>query len=145
MGLFDHISHIREEKTANYYTDLTDSEKKSFNHYLILMGLGMDRTVIAEVSMLYKYIDSIPSQQFYTACCGITPKKRVFVKWIKNSNDKLNTKLIEIISKFYKVNKRNAIQYCRMFLNSDQGLAELVKVCQMSGYTDDEIESFLGT
>jgi hypothetical protein len=35
-GLFDHINHIREVKDPEYYTNLSDAEKTTFNKYFKL-------------------------------------------------------------------------------------------------------------
>jgi hypothetical protein len=40
-GLFDHINHIRRDKSADYYSSLNETEKKSFNHYMIVRCLSM--------------------------------------------------------------------------------------------------------
>ena len=45
-GLFDHINHIREVKTPDYYNTLSDAEKTSFNKYMIVRFLSMDPDLV---------------------------------------------------------------------------------------------------
>jgi predicted RNA-binding protein len=44
--VFDHIKHIRESKLPDYYESLTEEDQKTFNKYVILMGLSMDQSAI---------------------------------------------------------------------------------------------------
>ena len=93
-SLFDHLNEIREGKSVDYYDSLTEQEKKTFNQYVILMGLSMDKECIEEVSYISKYLNLIPDKQFYKVCCDIIPYGKKFSKWIKSSKVKFDKEII---------------------------------------------------
>ena len=137
---FDHISQIREIKDPNYYINLSEQDKKNFNRYIIVMGLSMDPDIIDDLAYVSKYFDVMPDNQFYRVCCDVVPKGRRYVKWIKGNKPKHNIKLIEIVVAHYKISKREAYQYCDIYMNTDEGISMLIDICAKHGLSDDEIE-----
>jgi len=142
-SLFDHLSEIRERKNPDYYDNLTEGEKKTFNQYVILMGLGMDKDCIDEVSYISKYFNIVPDKQFYKICCDIIPYGKKFCKWIKNSKEKINKDLIDKISLYYEIGKDDAIEYCELMFNSETGLKAIVDILTKYGLTEKEIKVIL--
>jgi hypothetical protein len=57
IGLFDHIKQINQIQDPNYFDNLTESDKKSFNHFIILKGLSMNPDNLDIVNLLYRYFD----------------------------------------------------------------------------------------
>jgi hypothetical protein len=64
-SLFDHVKQIRQVQDPNYYKNLSDEDKKTFNHFMILRALAMDDPMVEDMAQLYQYVDKIPSAQFY--------------------------------------------------------------------------------
>lgn len=141
--VFDHIKHIRESKTPEYYQSLSESEQKTFNKYVILMGLSMDQTAIEGISYISKYLDILPSNSFYKVCCDVSPKSTRFCKWIKSSKQKYSKKLIEIIASYYKISKTDAYDYCVSFFRDEAQLTNLINLCASVGYNESQIEKML--
>lgn len=141
--VFDHIKHIREAKTANYFTSLSETDQKTFNKYVILMGLSMDQNAIDGISYVSKYLDILPANAFYKVCCDVTPKSNRFCKWIKSSNPKYSKKLIGIIASYYKISKSEAYDYCSTFFKNESQLENLINLCSNMGYNESEIEKML--
>lgn len=139
-GLFDHINHIREVKSPDYYDKLSVEEKKSFNKYVLLMGLSMDQSCIDEIAYISKYFNSVPDRLFYKLCCDVVPHGRKFCKWIKANKRSVNKDLIQLISNHYKISKADSYDYCIMMINNEKGLTELVSVCKLYGKTEKELE-----
>ena len=65
LSVFDHVKHIRQVQDPNYYVNLSEDDRKSFNHYMILMALSMDEEIVETMAQLYQIFDKIPSAQFY--------------------------------------------------------------------------------
>ena len=139
-GLFDHINHIREVKSPDYYDKLTVEEKKSFNKYVLLMGLSMDQSCIEEIAYISKYFDSMPDRLFYTVCCDVVPHGRKFCKWIKASKKSINKELIQLVATHYQISKSDAYDYCVMMIKNEKGLTDLINVCKLYGKTEKELE-----
>src|SRR4051812_19704027 len=85
--LFDHIKHISKSQDPDYFDSLTDLDKKTFNHFMILRGLSMNPALVDDISFLYRYFDTIPSPQFYKLLISIIPAEhpKTFHPWVKAS------------------------------------------------------------
>lgn len=139
-GLFDHINHIREIKDPNYFVNLTDEEKKSFNKYMLVRILSMDSDVIEEMAIISKYFQVIPEEQFYKVLIDIIPRGRKFCKYIKKSTENINETILECICNKFFVGKRDAIDYYNILMTNDGGVKELVSLIEGYGYSEKEIE-----
>jgi hypothetical protein len=142
-GLFDHISHIRTKKSPDYFDTLSDSEKKSFNHYMICRVLSMDKSVIEEVAFVTKYFDKIDSRNFYILCCNIIPMTNRFFPYIKSKKNKYNEELVELVAKKFEVSTTEATEYIMQLFLDKHGTNILKDICSGFGKTDKEIKKLL--
>ena len=141
LGLFDHVKHIRSVQSPGYYDNLSETDRKSFNHFMIIRTLAMDDSIIEDMAVLYRYFDKIPSPQFYQLLISVVPKSNKFVLWIKSKYLKHNKDLLELVSKKFEVPKRQANEYVNILLHSNP--EELVNVCRAYGLEDKEIEELV--
>ncbi len=139
-GLFDHINHIREVKSPDYYQSLTESEKSTFNKYMLLRVLSMDSDIIEEMAFIAKYFQNIPNDHFYKLLIDIVPKGRRFSKYIKKSTDNINEIILTCICNKFKIGQKDAIDYYKVFVTDEKGTKELVNLVECFGYTEKEIE-----
>lgn len=139
-GLFDHVSHIREIKDPNYYINLSDEEKKSFNKFMILRILSMDMNIIEEMSIVSKYFQLIPEEQFYKVLIDVVPRGRKFCKYIKKSTESINETILDCICKKFGVGEKDATDYYNILTVDDKGIKELVSLIEDFGYSEKEIE-----
>jgi hypothetical protein len=139
--LFDHLTAIRTTKDPGYYESLSETEKKSFNHWMILAWLSMDNYLIELTAFLWRdgYYDQIPSAQFYKLLLDFVPQTEQRLFWQKSSK-KANSKLIEYVSNWYSVSKREAVDYLEVLLSSDNGITEIGNILEGFGLTDKEAE-----
>jgi len=103
----------------------------------------MDSSIIQDISELYKYIDCIPPEQFYTLLIKIVPKSKKFIPWIKSKALIYNPELTALICKYYQTSRRQSNEYITLLLRSSAGQAELIKICKSFGLSDDELEKIL--
>lgn len=143
-SLFDHVNHIRQEKSDDYMSTLTDGELKSFNHYMICRCLSMDQSIIEEMAIISKYFNKMDSNSFYKLCCKIVPKGgRAFFPYIKRKGVKINSDLLEYVCKKFDVGTRIADEYCRILYSIDGGIEELKSICKNYGLTDKETDKLV--
>jgi len=142
-GLFDHINHIREVKSPDYYQSLTESEKNTFNKYMLLRVLSMDSDIIEEMSFISKYFQNIPNDHFYKLLIDIVPKGRRFSKYIKKSTGNVNETILTCICDKFKIGQKDAIDYYKVFVTDEKGTKELVNLVECFGYTEKEIKKML--
>jgi hypothetical protein len=142
-GLFDHINHIREVKSLDYYNSLSDVEKTSFNKYMIVRFLSMDPDLIEEMAFISKYFQLVPNEQFYKILIEVVPKGRKFCKYIKGTGDNINKTILECICKKFSVGESDAKDYYTVLVASELGLKDLVSLIEGFGYSETEIEKML--
>ena len=139
-SLFDHVKHIRQVQDPDYYTNLSEDDRKSFNHFMILRALAMDDTLVELMAELYQVFDKIPSPQFYQMLIAFVPKNHRFCPWVKSRAMKHNKVLLGHVSKRFQVSKYQANDYVNLLLRNEEGQGELVNICKAFGLEDKEIE-----
>jgi hypothetical protein len=139
-GLFDHVNHIREVKSPEYYQTLSDAERNSFNKYMLLRVLSMDSDIIEEMAFISKYFQNIPNEQFYKLLIEIVPKGRRFSKYIKKTTGNINETVLTCICDKFKIGQKDAIDYYNVFMTDEKGTKELVTLIENFGYSEKEIE-----
>jgi DNA-directed RNA polymerase beta subunit len=138
--LFDHVNAIRREKDPNYYNNLSEEDRKTFNHFMILRALSMDSSIVEEMASLYQVFDKIPSPQFYQLLIALVPKDFRFYKWVKTKKMKHKIELLKIVADRFKVSQFEANDYVNILLRTDEGQDELVSICRAFGINEKEIE-----
>lgn len=142
FGIFDHVRHIKEIQDPEYFVNLSEQDRKSFNHFTILKALSMNPDLLETISTVYQYFDIIPSLQFYKLLISLIPQDSTYYPWIKPKN-RYKEGLIELISKRFEVSSQQAEEYVNLLSLTDEGIDSLVRICQGFGKTDNEIEKLL--
>lgn len=138
--MFDHVKHIRSVQSPDYFITLSEENKKTFNHFMILRALSMDDEILQEISYLYRYFDKIPSDRFYQLLIALVPKSFKWVPWVKSKVVRHSSELQKLISTHYQVSKRQANEYINVLTANDDGLKILLEFLQQKGVSDTEIE-----
>ena len=139
-SLFDHVKHIRQIQDPNYYLSLSQDEKKTFNHFMIIRALSMDESIVEDMAQLYQLFDKIPSPQFYQLLIALVPKSNRFYPWIKSKKMKHKKDLLQYVSQRFKVSTHQANEYVNILLRTDEGQAELIDICKSFGLDDKQVE-----
>ncbi len=143
LGLFDHVNQINQIRDPDYFKYLTESDEKTFNHFMILRALSMNIKNLDTISMLYRYFDSIPSPQFYKLLISVIPYDSRRYPWIKSKNKKLNKELIRLITVRFEIPNKEAEDYIHLLSLTKEGKESLVYICQEFGKSEKEIEQLL--
>jgi hypothetical protein len=143
IGLFDHIKHIRSIQDPDYFKSLTDLDKKSFNHFMILKAISMNSALLDDVSTLFKYFDKIPSPQFYQLLIGLIPPDKKFYPWVKSKTKSHNDELLELVARYFEISKKEAAEYVAILSSSEKGNKQLKELCHSYGLSDKDVESLM--
>lgn len=137
--VFDHLSVIYENQNINYWDNLSSSDKKTYNSYLINRFISMNRDYVEVVNEIQKYpIENRESYLFYSQ---ILPKGRQFNKYIKAAKaDSYEKWALELVSKYFQVSLREAYTYMEIFYMSKEGKEELREICENYGINPKEIK-----
>ena len=111
MTIFNWINQINYEKKS--WDSFSETEKKTFNTFIINRWLSMDEGLIQIVNYFQKYyIGLLTPKDTYMWYRDIIPKKKRFNKYIKGKRDKKYDKeMIKIISNHFEVSKQETKTY----------------------------------
>lgn len=146
ISIFDHIKNIRCVKDVDYFSKLSDLDKKTFNPFMIMKGLSMNAEILDEMSGVIKYLDIIPHPQLYKLLIDIVPQDnpRKYYPWVKSKKESYNEKLLNLMSSYYGISHSECEDYISIILNNRKnGKEELKQFCQSFGLEDKEIDLML--
>ena len=139
--LFDHIGHIREKQTPNYFETLTDADKRTFVNYMINRFLSMDYDMVEVIDQLQKHSVGLKPRDYYRVLIEVVPRGRSFHKYIKATKSSDNdVELVEFIASHFEVSEKEADEYINLFKLTDSGNAELRELCAKYGKESKEVD-----
>ena len=140
-NLFDHINHIREKKTENYFDTLTDEDKKTFVNYMVNRFLSMDMNLIEVIDELQKHAVGLKPKDYYRVLREVVPQGRAFHKYIKSAKEERNNpELVTLVAGHFEVSKLNADEYIDLFKSTEDGTHELEELLIKYGKEPKEIK-----
>ena len=146
LGLFDHVKHIRQVQDPDYYDNLTELDKKSFDQFMILRALSMNPELLDDVAMVYRYLETkIPNRAFYKLLISIIPIDRRWYQWLKRPKRPFKTEALQLFAKWFQVSTDEAEEYAVILSQTENGKKELFDICQGFGLSDKEVEKILSS
>ena len=136
--LFDHLANITWKKKP--WSELTESDQKSFTPYLINRWLSMNPDYIEIVDMFQQYtIGPLNKKHVYQLYFDFLPKQKTFNKYIKGKKqDKYNKDLVKMIADHYQVARIEAEEYIGLL-----GKDNLISILKKYGKSEKEIKGLL--
>jgi hypothetical protein len=116
INLFGWLNEITLYKSP--IEKFTEEDWKTFNTFMINKYISMNSEYIEIANYLQKYSNS-PKQQIYTMYKNIIPKKKVYLKWIGGKKKSQNTELVEKLSQYFLVSKRETEDYLDILHKKD--------------------------
>ena len=139
--LFDHIGHIRERQTENYFDTLTDEDRKTFVNYMINRFLSMDMNLVEVIDQLQVHSVGLKPRDYYRVLREVVPPGRSFHKYIKSVGvSENNSALVELLASHFEVSKLEADEYASLFKMTDSGQEDLAELCVKYGKEPKEVE-----
>jgi hypothetical protein len=146
LGLFDHIKQITQIQNPDYFKNLSDEDKKSFNHFMILKSISMNPSRLEDVSVLYRYFSIIPSEQFYTLLIQLFPADRRYYPWVKSKKKgKASQQLLEYVMTKFECGPNEAREYVDLLNRTTDGQTELYDIVRGFGLAPKEVDKVLET
>jgi hypothetical protein len=143
LGLFDHVKHVRSIQNPNYYKNLSELDKKTFNPFMILKALSMNPALVDDISTLFRYFDKVPHAQFYQLLIGLIPPDKRFYPWVKAKKKPFSKRLLELIAQYFEISEKEATEYAVLLSSTDKGKQELVELCGDFGLSEKEVEAVM--
>ena len=136
-SLFDHIKQITDVQNPNYWSDISDEDKKSWSNYMVNRFLSMKMDWIDIVNEVQKY--DLEPEIVYKLYTNIFPKGKQWLKYIKGDKKMKYPKWVyEIVSKHLQCSMREASDAVEMYDISHGGQSELIDILMKYGKTEQE-------
>ena len=108
MTIWNWLEEITYKKSPA--SSFSEKDWESFNSYMIHRFISMNPYYI-ELTNKVQTIVPTEKIRIYTAYKELIPKRKVFLKYIKGSNSKYNTELMELLSNHFECSKKEAKEY----------------------------------
>jgi len=129
-SLFDHINTIYQEQKKNYFSSLTDGDKKTYSAYMVNRFLSMNIHQLPLVNEIQKY--NIPDENHYLFYATTVPRGKQYNKYVKAAKEtKYEEWLVDLVAKHYCVSQVEAISYLEIYYKDDK--SALRSLCEKYG------------
>lgn len=111
MNVFDIVNNISNSRAR---LDFTDEVDKLYNQYIINLAFSYypDTVLIADELNKHK---TLTNKQHYEIMFTLVNKKKRFSKWVKTKKHDD----VKLISDYYQISNRKALEIIRFFSDSD--------------------------
>lgn len=128
--LFDHINHIYQSQTKNYFSTLEDGDKRTYSAYMVNRFLSMNVHQLPLVNEIQKY--SLPSDMHYLFYATTISRGKQYNKYVKAAKEmKYEEWLVTLVAKHYSVSEVEVTGYLDLYYRDDK--AGLRILCEKYG------------
>lgn len=140
--IFDHLNNLTQNSDTQYFDNLSDEDKKTYNVYMINRYLSMNVGWISVVNEIQQYSQQLKPGGIHRVYDEVLPKGKVYLKYIKpNKSEKYEQRLLDIIKKHYEVNNAHAKEYYDIYTSSAEYADSLSNIIDMYGGDEKELKS----
>ncbi len=108
VNIFTILDYLTYSKKP--YEQLTDEEKEVINPYMLHRFISMNENYVG-ITNLAQNFPPTEKEKIYKFYFEFIPKNKVYLKYIKSNKKNLNSKLLEILSNYFKVSSREVLDY----------------------------------
>jgi hypothetical protein len=139
--LIDHVKAIYEDQRVEYYDELRDFERKTFEPYMVNRFLSMNPDQLLLVNEAQLYYDSIGPRESYLFYSQLIPKGKQFHKYVKAKvTGKYERWLLDAVAAYFEVSRAEATDYVRILYLTDAGRDELRMICKTANIPDKKLQ-----
>tara|TARA_Y100000356_G_C11014036_1_gene159822 strand:+ start:97 stop:519 length:423 start_codon:yes stop_codon:yes gene_type:complete len=138
MTIIDWINQVLVHKKP--WDSFPESDKKTFNAFIINRWLSMDIEFIEILNYFQKYsIGTLEPKETYKLYCDVLPKGKRFNKYIKGKKSKkYNKELVNMLVNHYETSKLQVEEYIEL-LSKD----EIISILKVYGVDKKTIKKLL--
>jgi hypothetical protein len=138
-SLFDHLKAIYEVQDPNYFGTLTESDKKSYNVYMLNRLISMNPNQALAVAIIQKY-NTLDPELHYTFLINVISKGKQWNEYIKaRSEESYPPWLVARIAQHFEISTKESVDYLDIFYHTEIGKLDLRKLLQLYGTNDKEL------
>lgn len=139
--LFDHIKQLTSQSDTQYFKNLSEEDKKTYNVYMINRFLSMNMDWIEIVNEIQQYSQQLKQDGIHRIYDEIIPKTKIYLKYVKpNTEKKYNKQVIEILKKYYELGSGQVEEYYDIFLKSPETIQKLLDIVKLYGVQEEDFK-----
>lgn len=142
LGLFDHLKAVKAIQDPDYFSKLTDADKRTWSNWMILRALSYTEDYLEFINEVQMDCYNLKPELLYRLLIDVIPKQNTYDAFIKGKRDKYPEQLVKTIAKFYEISEIDAIDYIEIYNLTLQGQEELIQLCEKYGYERKEIKKW---
>ena len=152
--LFDHLNAITKGKDPNYWSKLSESDRKTFNPYMIHRYLSMNLDNLDIIAQFLPYTQpnrikkevAMTDDVLYKYFAGMIPKSNSFLKYINGAKqEKYAEWMVRLVSKWYECSMKEAYDYVDIMYDTKEGKDKIIEICEAYGSDPKEIKKLFRT
>ena len=135
MKLWDWLNQITYEKKS--WSSFTEDQQSSFNPYMIHRFVSMYNGYI-DIANIAQKIPLTEKEKVYTIYKTLLPKKKMYLKYVKNQNQNNYKEIAEYLSDYFEISLGEADEY--IYLLQEYGVRDIL---WRMGVSEDETEKLI--
>lgn len=135
MKLWDWLNQITYEKQE--WSSFTEEQQSLFNPYMIHRFVSMYNGYI-DIANIAQKIPLTEKEKVYTIYKTLLPKKKMYLKYVKNQNQNNYKEIAEYVSDYFEISLGEADEY--IYLLQEYGVRDIL---WRMGVSEDETEKLI--
>jgi len=135
MKLWDWLNQITYEKKN--WSSFTEDQQSSFNPYMIHRFVSMYNGYI-DIANIAQKIPLTEKEKVYTIYKTLLPKKKMYLKYVKNQNQNNYKEIAEYLSDYFEVSLGEADEY--VYILQKYGVRDIL---WKMGVSEEETEKLI--
>ena len=135
MQLWDWLNQITYEKKS--WSSFTEDQQASFNPYMIHRFVSMYNGYI-DIANVAQKLPLTEKEKVYTIYKTLLPKKKMYLKYVKNQNPNNYKELAEYISEYFEISLGEADEY--VYILQKYGVRDIL---WKMGVSEEETEKLI--
>ena len=135
MKLWDWLNQITYNKQD--WNSFTEEQQSSFNPYMIHRFVSMYNGYI-DIANIAQKIPLTEKEKVYTIYKTLLPKKKMYLKYVKNQNQNNYKEIAEYVSDYFEISLGEADEY--IYLLQEYGVRDIL---WRMGVSEDETEKLI--
>ena len=121
-NIFDVLKNITFNKDKDFYKNLSETERKNFNIFMLQRYISMEKKYISFISYIDKYaFNCLDKEMYHDLMLKVLPKKGIYFNYIKKDKNKEKEDIvIDYIVEKYEISKQEAKEYNQLLTKEDK-------------------------
>lgn len=139
QSLFDHLNAVKKSQDPDYWSKLSERDKKTWSTFMINRFLSMNPDLVDIINELQHLTALMEDRHVYRMLIEILPAHSGYHKYISAHTKKGREWVVDMIADYFQVSKREAEGYYVVYKQSGDP-SDLLMIADAIALEDDKKE-----